>query len=143
MVVGLQDFIVSPSPLGTNCVFELIGTCLGLGLEGLGTELDIYHHYHIHRKYHFLEALFKVSVAISCRSFMKLLSLQLSQLQLTVTQLQMSTVSTFQQSVVTHQTIHLPARKLTTLNKISCEKIWLKRVVLGVILSSGMIQSVG
>ena len=49
---------------------------------------------------------------------MKLLSLQLSQLQLTVTQLQMSTVSTFQQSVVTHQTIiHLPVRK-TTLKKV-------------------------
>ena len=122
VVVGLQDFIVSPSHLWTNWVFELIGTCLGLGLESYGTGLDIYHHYHIHRNYHFQEALFKVSVAISCHSFMKLLSLQLSQLQLTVTQLQMSTVSTFQQSVVTHQTIHLPVRKLTTLNKISCEK---------------------
>ena len=38
------------------------------------------------------------------------LSLQLSQSQLTVTQLQMSTVSTFQQSVVTHQTINLPVK---------------------------------
>ena len=33
-----QDFSVSPSPLGTNWVFELGWTGLGLGLEGLGTK---------------------------------------------------------------------------------------------------------
>ena len=37
MVGGLQDFSVSPSPLGTNWVFELIRTWLGLDLGGLGT----------------------------------------------------------------------------------------------------------
>ena len=35
--VHAQDFNVSPSPLVTNWVFELIGTWLGLGLGGLGT----------------------------------------------------------------------------------------------------------
>ena len=33
---GLQDFSVSPRPLGTFGVFELIGTWLGLGLGALG-----------------------------------------------------------------------------------------------------------
>ena len=41
----LQDFSVSPSPLGTYWVLELIGNRLGLGLgcfrtEGLGPGLD-------------------------------------------------------------------------------------------------------
>ena len=34
---GLQDFIVSPSPLWVNLGFELGWTGLGLGLVGLGT----------------------------------------------------------------------------------------------------------
>ena len=34
---GLQDFIVSPSPLWVNLGFELGWTGLGLGLGGLGT----------------------------------------------------------------------------------------------------------
>ena len=38
MVGGPQDFSVSPSPLGTNCFFELIGNWLGLGLGGLRTK---------------------------------------------------------------------------------------------------------
>ena len=33
---GTHDFSVSPSPLGTNWVFELCWTGLGLGLEVLG-----------------------------------------------------------------------------------------------------------
>ena len=33
---GLQDFSVSPSPLGTNWVLELIGTWFGLGQGVLG-----------------------------------------------------------------------------------------------------------
>ena len=35
---GLQDFSVSPIPLGTNRVLELIGTWFGLGLVGFGTK---------------------------------------------------------------------------------------------------------
>ena len=35
---GLQHYSVSPSPLGTNLGFEIIGTWLGLGLGGLGTK---------------------------------------------------------------------------------------------------------
>ena len=38
VVGGIQDFSVSPSPLGTNWVSELIGTWLGLSLGGLGTK---------------------------------------------------------------------------------------------------------
>ena len=38
VVGGLQDFSVSPSPLGTHWVFELIRTWLGLGLGGLGSK---------------------------------------------------------------------------------------------------------
>ena len=38
LVGGLQDFSVSPSPLGTHWVFELIRTWLGLGLGGLGSK---------------------------------------------------------------------------------------------------------
>ena len=34
---GLQDFIVSPSPLWVNLGFKLGWTGLGLGLEGLET----------------------------------------------------------------------------------------------------------
>ena len=34
---GLQDFSVSPSPLGTNQVLEVIGTWLGLGQGDFGT----------------------------------------------------------------------------------------------------------
>ena len=34
---GLQDFIVSPSPLWVNLGFKLGWTGLGLGLGGLGT----------------------------------------------------------------------------------------------------------
>ena len=37
VVCGLQDFIVSPSPLWVNLSFELGWTGLGLGLGGLGT----------------------------------------------------------------------------------------------------------
>ena len=37
-VGGPQDFCVSPSPLGTNWVFELNGIRLGLGLGGLRTK---------------------------------------------------------------------------------------------------------
>ena len=37
---GLQDFSVSPSPLGPNWVFELSWTGLRLGLGVLGTGLD-------------------------------------------------------------------------------------------------------
>ena len=37
-VGGLQDFSVSPSPLGPNWVFELGWTWLGLGLGGFGTK---------------------------------------------------------------------------------------------------------
>ena len=37
-VGGPQDFSVSPSPLGTYWVFELILTWLGLGLGGFGTK---------------------------------------------------------------------------------------------------------
>ena len=45
VVGGLQDFSVSPSPLGPNWVFDLGWTGLGLGLWGfwdkvLGTGLD-------------------------------------------------------------------------------------------------------
>ena len=45
VVGGLQDFSVSPSPLGPNWVFDLGWTGLGLGLRGfwdkvLGTGLD-------------------------------------------------------------------------------------------------------
>ena len=36
--MGPQDFSVSPSPLGTNWVFELGWTGLGIGLGGLGTK---------------------------------------------------------------------------------------------------------
>ena len=36
---GLHNFSVSPSPIRTNWVVELIGTCLGLGLGSLGTRL--------------------------------------------------------------------------------------------------------
>ena len=36
---GLQDFIVSPSPLWVNLGFELDWTGLGLGLGGLGTRV--------------------------------------------------------------------------------------------------------
>ena len=35
-VCDLPDFSVSPIPLGTNWVLELIGTWFGLGLGGLG-----------------------------------------------------------------------------------------------------------
>ena len=35
---GPHDFSVSPSPLGTNLVFELGCTGLGLGLGGIGTK---------------------------------------------------------------------------------------------------------
>ena len=35
---GLQDFIVSPSPLWVNLGFKLGWTGLGLGLGGLGTK---------------------------------------------------------------------------------------------------------
>ena len=38
MCGGLQEFSVSPSPLGTNWGLELIGAWLGLGLGGLGAE---------------------------------------------------------------------------------------------------------
>ena len=38
---GLQDSSVSPSPLGTYWVSELIGTWLGLGLWGLGQDLTL------------------------------------------------------------------------------------------------------
>ena len=46
-VGGLQDFSASPSPLGTNWAFELIGTWFGFGLgvfgtKGLGSGLDNY-----------------------------------------------------------------------------------------------------
>ena len=34
----LQHFSVSPSPLGTNWVLEVIGAWLGLGLGGFGTK---------------------------------------------------------------------------------------------------------
>ena len=37
VVGGLQDFIVSPSPLLVNLGFKLGWTGLGLGLGGLGT----------------------------------------------------------------------------------------------------------
>ena len=37
---GIQDSSVSPSPLGTNWVFELGRTGLGLGVDGLGIGLD-------------------------------------------------------------------------------------------------------
>ena len=37
---GLQDFSVSPRPLGTNWGFELGKTGLGLGLGSLGPGLD-------------------------------------------------------------------------------------------------------
>ena len=45
VVGGLQDFSVSPSPLGPNWVFDLGWTGLGLGIWGfwdkvLGTGLD-------------------------------------------------------------------------------------------------------
>ena len=36
VVGGLQDFSVSPSPLGPNWVFEQVWTGLGLGLGVLG-----------------------------------------------------------------------------------------------------------
>ena len=37
---GPQDFSVSPSPspMGNNWVFELVGTWLGLGFGGLGSK---------------------------------------------------------------------------------------------------------
>ena len=38
-MVGLQDFSVSPSPLGTNWVFDLIWTWLRLGLWGFRTKV--------------------------------------------------------------------------------------------------------
>ena len=41
VVGGLQDLGVSRSSLGTNWVFELIGTWLGLGLGHLGTKIFI------------------------------------------------------------------------------------------------------
>ena len=46
---GLQDFGVSTSPLGTNFVLELIGTCLefGTNTKDLGTGLDIILIFHI------------------------------------------------------------------------------------------------
>ena len=40
VVGGLQDFSVSPSPLGPNWVFELGWIGSGLGLGVLGTGLD-------------------------------------------------------------------------------------------------------
>ena len=41
---GLQQLSVSLSPLGTNWVLELIGTWLGLGVEGFETGLIIWNH---------------------------------------------------------------------------------------------------
>ena len=38
MAGGLQDFNVSPSLFGTNWVFELNGTWLGLDIGGFGTK---------------------------------------------------------------------------------------------------------
>ena len=37
MVGCLQDLSVSPIPLTTNWIFELIGTWFGLSLGGIGT----------------------------------------------------------------------------------------------------------
>ena len=39
-VVAPQDFSVSPIPFGTNWIFKLDWTVLGLGLGGLETELE-------------------------------------------------------------------------------------------------------
>ena len=49
--LGGLDFSVSPSPFGTNWVFELIGTWLGqhLGFLGLGLDNNVtYLFYHLH-----------------------------------------------------------------------------------------------